>query len=38
MTMHQALQVRRPVRETAAALPADPFARRLGCAFAAVTG
>src|SRR5215831_12486412 len=28
MTMHQAPQVRRPVRETAAALPADPFARR----------
>jgi MFS family permease len=28
MTMHQAIQVRRPVRETAAALPADPFARR----------
>src|ERR1700749_2666070 len=30
MTMHQALQVRRPVRETAAGLPADPFARRPG--------
>jgi len=28
MTMFQALQVRRPVRETAAGLPADPFARR----------
>src|ERR1700745_966330 len=28
MTMHQALQVRRPVREIAAGLPADPFARR----------
>ena len=28
MTMHQALQVRRPVRETAGILPADPFARR----------
>ena len=28
MTMHQALQVRRPASETAAALPADPFARR----------
>src|SRR6201982_2053843 len=30
MTMHQALQVRRPVREIAAGLPADPFARRPG--------
>ena len=30
MTMHQALQVRRPVRETAGALPADPFTRRPG--------
>jgi len=28
MTMFQALQVRRPVRETASGLPADPFARR----------
>src|SRR6516164_7151315 len=28
MTMHQALQVRRPVRETAGILPADPFVRR----------
>ena len=30
MTMFQALQVRRPVRETASGLPADPFARRSG--------
>ena len=34
----QALQVRRPASETAAALPADPFARRPGCAGGAVTG
>ena len=34
----QTLQVRRPAGETAAALPADPFARRPGCAGWAVSG
>ena len=34
----QALRIGRPASETAAALPADPFARRPGCAGRAVTG
>ena len=33
-----ALPVRRPASVTAEALPADPFARRPGCAGAAITG
>ena len=37
VTSAQALSARRPASEIAAALPADPFARRPGCAGWAVT-